>query len=527
VRTRSDGTGPAASRASSMRGDRLGRGTYVGYGIGSVGTGIFSTVPGLLLLTFMVRQLAVPPALAGFVILAPRLWDMVTDPIAGSLSDRTRTRIGPRRPWLLAGSLTLPVAFALLFRVPELSGPQAAVYVLVVYLFGATAFTVFQVPYVALPAEMTDDYDERTTILAYRIAFLTVGILIAGAAAPQVLRLGGGGRDGYALMGLSIGAVLFVVLFVAFVGTRRIPLVDPGRATATFREQLRAARQNGPFFWLLSAFVIQALGVGAMLAGVDFFAAYVLEDADQTAILFACLVAPALVTMPLWAWVGHRWGKRTGYTICIVLFGVGGFALLAASPDRLLYVYVVVFLMGCGYAGTQMFPLAMLPDTIAADTHRTGMRRAGAYTGVWTAGEKAGFAIGPAVLASLLAVTGFVETEGGAIVDQPPSALTGIVIGFAIVPAVVVLGSLLLLRRYDLDEATVRSFAGADGVVEVARAEALPVAPPLTAGDPAGKPHPPPGDPHPPPCDPHPPGDPHPPPGDPHSPPGDPPQDRN
>jgi glycoside/pentoside/hexuronide:cation symporter, GPH family len=483
---------------------RLGRGTYLGYGVGSVGTGIFTTVPGLLLLTFMVRQLAVPPAIAGLVILAPRLWDMVTDPLAGSLSDRTRTRMGPRRPWLLAGSLTLPVAFVLLFRVPELSGTSAAMYVLVVYLFGATAFTVFQVPYVALPAEMTEDYDERTTILAYRIAFLTVGILIAGAAAPQVLSAGGGGRAGYALMGLVIGVVLLVVLFGAFVGTRRIPLVEPTRATAPFREQLRAAAENRPFFWLLGCFVIQALGVGAMLAGVDFFAAYVLEDAEQTAILFACLVAPALVTMPLWAWVGHRFGKKTGFTVCILLFGAGGFSLLAASPDRLLFVYVVVFLMGTAYAGTQMFPLAMLPDTIAADTHRTGLRRAGSYTGVWTAGEKAGFAVGPAVLATLLAVTGFVETEGGAIVDQPPGAITGIIIGFAVVPAVVVLASLLLLRHYDLDEAAVRSFADAapgrpdatDGArpddeppVDTTTVARTPVAPPLAAGDPAGKPH--------------------------------------
>jgi glycoside/pentoside/hexuronide:cation symporter, GPH family len=469
-----------STRTPSPSSGRLGRGTYLGYGIGSVGTGIFTTVPGLLLLTFMVRQLAVPPAIAGVVILAPRLWDMVTDPLAGSLSDRTRTRIGPRRPWLLAGSLTLPVAFVLLFRVPELSGTAAALYVLVVYLFGATAFTVFQVPYVALPAEMTEDYDERTTILAYRIAFLTVGILIAGAAAPQVLSAGGGGRAGYALMGVVIGVVLFVVLFGAFVGTRRIPLVEPTRATAPFREQLRAAAENRPFFWLLGCFVVQALGVGAMLAGVDFFAAYVLEDAEQTAILFACLVAPALVTMPLWAWVGHRFGKKTGFTACILLFGAGGFCLLAASPDRLPFVYVVVFLMGTAYAGTQMFPLAMLPDTIAADTHRTGLRRAGSYTGVWTAGEKAGFAVGPAVLATLLAVTGFVETEGGAIVDQPPAAITGIVVGFAVVPAVMVLSSLLLLRHYDLDEAAVRSFV---------TPEATAVAPPLAAGDPSARPH--------------------------------------
>jgi len=83
----------------------LSTGTYVGYAAGSVGTGIFTTVPGLLLLTFMIRQLQVPAALAGLVILVPRLWDVVTDPFVGSLSDRTRTRWGPRRPWLLAGAL--------------------------------------------------------------------------------------------------------------------------------------------------------------------------------------------------------------------------------------------------------------------------------------------------------------------------------------------------------------------------------------------------------------------------------------
>lgn len=130
----------------------LSRGTYVGYAVGSVGTGLFSTVPGLLLLTFMVRQLQVPAALAGVVILLPRLWDVVTDPLAGSLSDRTRTRWGARRPWLLAGAVTMPVAFALLFQVPRATGTQAALYVLAIYLLGTTTYTVFQVPYVSMLA---------------------------------------------------------------------------------------------------------------------------------------------------------------------------------------------------------------------------------------------------------------------------------------------------------------------------------------------------------------------------------------
>jgi glycoside/pentoside/hexuronide:cation symporter, GPH family len=426
--------------------------TYAGYAVGSVGTGVFSTVPGLLLLTFMVRQLQVPAAIAGLVILVPRLWDVVTDPLAGSLSDRTRTRWGARRPWLLAGAATMPIAFALLFRVPEASGTEAALYVLAIYLVGTTTYTIFQVPYVSMLAEMTEDYHERTTIMSWRIALLTVGIFVGGAAAPEVVAAGGSGRQGYALMGIVIGAVLFLALIGTFLGTRRVPIVTPQPATAPFRDQLRAAAANRPFFRLLACFLIQALGIGAMLAGVDFFAAYVLEDESQTTFLFAFLVGPALITMPLWVWVGHRFGKLTGYVACSVIFAVGAVSLLSASPDRLWLVYLQVFVMGCAYAGTQLFPFAMLPDTISADTARTGLRRAGAYSGVWTAGEKAGLAVGPALFAAVLAVTGFIETESGAIVDQPASALTGLTLGFTVLPAALILLGLAFVRGYDLDE---------------------------------------------------------------------------
>lgn len=428
---------------------RLSRWTYTGYGVGSVGTGIFSTVPGLLLLTFMVRQLAVSPALAGLVILLPRLWDVVTDPLAGSLSDRTRSRLGPRRPWLLAGSVLMPVAFVGLFQVPDgLSGGAAAAWVLGLYVLGTTAFTIFQVPYVAMPAEMTDSPDERTSIVSWRIAFLTIGILVAGAAAPAVVNGAGGGRAGYSRMGWVIGAALFVALFACFLGTARTRTVAPTRAAVRFRDQFRATADNRPFRWLFAAFVLQALGVGVILAGTEFFAAYTLGDEEATTFLFVALVAPALVTMPFWSWVGHRFGKRAGFTACVAIFAVGALSLVTASPDRAWLVYLQVAVMGTAYAGTQMFPYAMLPDVIAADAAATGQQRAGAFTGIWTAGEKAGLAVGPAIYAMVLAVSGFVESEAGQSVAQSDTALTGIVVGFAVVPALLMLASLPMLRRY-------------------------------------------------------------------------------
>lgn len=425
--------------------------TYIGYGIGSVGTGIFSTVPGLLLLSFMIRYLEIPPAIAGTVIFIPRFWDVITDPFAGSLSDRTRSKWGARRPWMLAGSLTLPIVFALLFRVPEHTGMAAAWYVLFIYILCTTFYTIYQVPYIAMPAEMTENYDERTTIMSFRIAFLTVGILVGGALAPEVVSAGGGGRQGYILMGIVVGIILFLALIGSFFGTRKVPHVDPVPTTVPFREQLRAAAENKPFFILFGSYIIQVLGIGAMLAGVDFYSSYILGDPGQTSILFVCLIAPALVTMPLWVKIGRRYGKLTGYIICTVLFALGGFALMITAAETLWLVYLIVFIMGAGYAGTQLFPYSMLPDTISADTMKTGLRRAGAYTGVWTAADKAGFAIGPAVFAAILAVTGFMETEGGILIVQPSSALVGVRIGFALLPAVLMALSLLLLRLYRLD----------------------------------------------------------------------------
>jgi len=444
----------------------LSLGTYIGYGVGSVGTGIFSTVPGLLLLSFMIRYLEIPPAVAGTVIFIPRFWDVITDPFAGSLSDRTHSRWGARRPWMLAGSLTLPIVFALLFRVPEHTGMAAAWYVLFIYILCTTFYTIYQVPYIAMPAEMTENYNERTTIMSFRIAFLTIGILVGGALAPELVSAGGGGREGYILMGVLVGAILFLVLIGSFFGTRKVPHVDPVPTTVPFRKQMRAAAENKPFFILFGSYIIQVLGIGAMLAGVDFYSSYILGDPGQTSILFVCLIAPALVTMPLWVKIGRRFGKLTGYIICTVLFALGGFALMAIGAETLWLVYLIVFVMGAGYAGTQLFPYSMLPDSISADTLKTGLRRAGAYTGIWTAADKAGFAVGPAVFAAILALTGFMETEGGIIIDQPASALVGVRIGFALLPAFLMALSLLLLRFYKLDPEVISALGVEENSIE-------------------------------------------------------------
>lgn len=432
----------------------LPRRVRIGYGSGSVATGAFGTVPGLMLLPFLTDELGIAAAWAGLVVFAPKAWDVVLNPIAGRISDRTVDPRGPRRPWLLRAGFTLAVAFALLFAVPVLGSKLAeAGWVLVVFLAAATAYAFFQVPYVAMPAELTSDYDERTRLMTWRVAILAFVIMLCGATAP-VIQDAVGGRAGYAAMGVAMALVILVGVVSAYVGTRGAPVGVVAPSPGTLREQLRIVATAADFRALLITFVLQALATGAMLAGVNYLAEDVLESTAAATILFVCFVGPALLLTPAWTWWGQRIGKQRGYLFASLILAAGALLAVVARSAPAGVVFAATALVGVGYAGCQVFPMAMLPDAAAVDAARSGRNRVGVFTGVWTAGETLGLALGPAVYAGILAIGGYVESTGGE-VAQPGSALTAIVVGFSVVPAGLVLVSLLFLRRYRLDAATV------------------------------------------------------------------------
>jgi GPH family glycoside/pentoside/hexuronide:cation symporter len=398
-----------------------------GYALGSLVTGAFGTVPGLLLLPYLTDTLGVAAGVAGLLVLAPKAWDVLINPVAGRISDRTRTSMGARRPFLLFGGLALAVLFAGIFAAPL---RHNAAYAAVMFLLAATAFAFYQVPYVAMPAEMTDDYAERTRLMTWRVAILAVAILVSGALSPMVTKQFGGGIPGHRAMGIFVAGLILI-------GTA----------------QLRVVRANRPFRLLLICFVVQAAGIATMLAGVSYFATQILESPDTGAtLLFACFVGPALLVMPLWSRVGRRVGKLRAYVFASVLFAAAA-ALLALAPFLpAAAVYVLTGLVGSGYAGQQVFGMAMLPDCIAFDAQRTGRRQAGVFTGLWTAGETFGMALGPGIFAVLLAVFGYVSSSSGEAAAQSDAAKLGVLIGFTLVPAVVVASALIGLRGYDLDE---------------------------------------------------------------------------
>lgn len=429
--------------------DRLPVRTRFGYALGSLSTGAFGTVPGLLLLPYLTDTLAVQASVAGLLVLLPKAWDVVFNPIAGRISDRTTGKLGARRPYLLYGGIALAITFAALFAGPDTGSSAAdALYVAFVFLLCATAFAFFQVPYNALPAELTTSPTERTSLTAWRIAVLAVAILISGAGAPAV-RDAVGGLAGYRIMGIAVGVLILVGSIAAFIGTANTRVAPPLPSVASWRETVTAVRECKPFRVLLTAFVIQAVGIGTLLAGVDYLARVALGDKSWQPVLFAAFVAPALLVMPVLQRVAGRYGKRFGYVVSTFVFAVGMCGVLFARVLPPIAIVLFVAAAGIGYAGLQVFPLSLLPDVISAEEKRTGQVRAGVFAGVWTAGETLGLALGPGLYGLILAVGGYVSSAGGD-VAQPSSAVTAVVLGAGLVPAVFALAALPLLRRKEL-----------------------------------------------------------------------------
>ncbi|MFJ3090613.1 MFS transporter [Streptomyces sp. NPDC086838] len=439
--TGGDRTAPPASARTGGPSRRV----RFGYASGSLVTGTFTTLPGLLLLPYLTDTLGVGAALAGAVVFLPKAWDVVLNPFVGRASDRTRTRWGSRRPYVLWGGLVMALGFALTFAGP-LPGAAGAWFTAACYLLTATAFAFFQVPYVAMPAELADREEDRMRLVAGRVAVIGVAALVTGAAAPALVDAGGGGLAGHRYAG-AFGAVVVALGAVwVFAGTRTAGSAPRVAADGpTLREQFAAARANPPFMALLRCVVLQSVATGVLLAGAPYFADHVLHDSSGVGPLVAAFVAPNLLTMPLWS----RLRGPRGYALASALFIAGCLLFLASPVLPQGAVLVTMALAGTGHAGQLLFLYAMLPDCVARDTARTGRRQGGVLSGVFTTAEGLGVAVGPFLYGLVLQLTGYVSSGTGDAAAQSLTARVGILAGFGALPALAAVAAVLLLRAYD------------------------------------------------------------------------------
>jgi len=424
---------------------RLTSSRLVGYAVGAFGTGVFSTVPTVLLLYFCTETLRIPAVLAGLAVFLPKVWALVWDPLVGAWSDRTRTAMGRRRPFMLAGAVGVSLAFLALFSWPYPRGAWAFVPVGLIYFTLANAYSLFAVPFVAVPAEISAQPAERERVTGWRIGLAMVGVLIGAGLAPMLVEWGGGGRRGYGFMAAIVAAICGLGMLSTFFATpsRLGAEIEPG-PSPSLAQCLSALKHSPAFLKLALAYVIQLTGIGLVSALTPYWIVTVAHrNAGDSGQALGIMLIATIAATPAWVWLMRKVGARGGIAAAAALYGAATLSFLALPVNGGPWVFAVYALIGIPFAGLQVGPFALAAHLVHEAADRIGARQEGLFTGLWTAGEKLGLALGPGMAGLGLAAIGFAS---GAKVQAPGLGvhLTLLIAG---APAAFLWVSLLFMRR--------------------------------------------------------------------------------
>lgn len=444
--------------------ERLPLSICLGFGVGSLGIAILLNTVTTFFPVLMTTVLGQSAALAGMLLTISKLYDVLADVAIGVASDRTRSRWGRRRPYLLAGAVVAALSFLMIFMPPALSDTMLVIYMAVALIIYSTGYSLFAVPYIAMAGEMTDGYHERTRLLSFRTFFVSAGQLFGAAGMAAIIKWGGGGSDGYALMGAAAASVIFTTMLLSFIGTRKARRAEAGPKThIPGREQIRSLLANKPFMLLMTAKTTQYLAISIASTTKLLFLLNVLKI-GYDGLIHLTLVqnTVAMISVPLWTWAGRRFGKTKAYLTAIILLGTLYASWLWTGADvSMPEIWARGALNGLAAAGTTLMSIAMLPDVMEFDRKRTGQRREGVFSSIYAFMEKLAFAIGPGLIGLLLAAAGFAATTGGALTQQSDAAIYVLYAGMAVIPATLTLISFCVMLAYRLDAKTLKEMKSA------------------------------------------------------------------
>jgi len=429
----------------------LSRSTKIIYGAGDLGFSLTSTIIGAYFLFFLTDVVGIPPAVAGIAILIGRTWDYINDPIIGHISDRTRSRWGRRRPFLLFGAIPFALAFMLMWYRPPFNGMVAlAAYYAVAYVIFDAAATFVYMPYFALTPELTNDYDERTSLTSYRMFFsifgsllaFTIPLMIVGTFTPEnaarVLLMS-------AIFGVGSALPLWLVFFktrekAEFVAQKRPKLLP----------SIKAAVNNRPFVFGAIIYLLTWICMTILETTLLFFIKYVLRLEAMSDIIMALIFVTAIFALPFWEFASRKMNKRLAYAFGVAFWAVVQLLLITISPSVPMPLIIFLCMMaGIGVSAAHVLPWAILPDAVEWDEYKTGDRHEGMFYSLVTLAHKIASSIAIPLTAVMLELTHYVPNAA----QQPPSALLGIRLLIGPIPAVLLTIGILFALKYPLDRA--------------------------------------------------------------------------
>ncbi len=434
-------------------------GTKIGWATGSVGTVTLLYLVNLFLLFFLSDVLGIDPATAGLMLFAVRLYDMFTDPLVGYLSDRTQTRWGRRRPWLLAGAIASAVSCILMFSPPAwaVDSAQLPIYMVVALICYFTGYTAFNVPYLAMPAEMCGDYQERTSLMSYRVFFVALAGLLATAIAPVLVEYFGDGVAGFRGMAWIMAFVILAGMLVTVGTTAGTRFTVRETTELSVADSLRTIVANRPLLLLISIKFLQLFALACTSASLLFVVKFVIGQGTGHAGIFGLTLSIAnIAALPLWMRISEKAPK---HIVCAIASGGQALValtwLLAGAEESIIVFGLRAAALGFFSAGIILMAQALLPDVIEYDYRLSGVRREGLLASLYSFVEKTSFAFSPLVIGPFLAFMGY--QAGGDASAQPDSAFTAFYITIGVMPAASYLLSIPLLLHYRLTRAELES----------------------------------------------------------------------
>ncbi|HJP43143.1 MAG TPA: glycoside-pentoside-hexuronide (GPH):cation symporter [Gammaproteobacteria bacterium] len=425
----------------------------IGWSIGSLGVAILFNTQTVLLTRYMTDELGIAAGVAATLLLISKLYDAATDPLMGWITDHTKSRWGRRRPWLLVGGLGSALAFIYLFNLPSGISSIAAVFIgLIAY---STFYTIFNVPYLAMPAEMSSVPAERTRLISWRVKAIGMGQLIGASLAPIMVFWFGSGQTGHAKMALILGSVAAAALVLCFLGTKGVHQTSPESSNRIdWREAVALIRANRPFLLLILTKLLQLTATAISLASMAYFFQHGLgRGLKDLGTYFALSSIVIILIQPVWVRLAKQGGKAKLYAIAAI-----GFVAIALSwfwtgtGTSMTSILVRSALSGIFVGGLLLMGQSLLPDTIHYDWQQNGLRREGIFAGIYTTVEKLSFALGGVTAGFILQFIGYQSSLSGELVIQTASAVSGIYFLSVVAPAILMLLSCIPLMYYPLKE---------------------------------------------------------------------------
>lgn len=416
------------------------------YGIGDIGNATVNSAVQFFLMKFFTDAALILPALASSALLIGKIWDAINDPLFGWITDRTRSKYGKRRVYMLFGAIPLGISIALLWFVPMgLSQVMTFIWIAFTFILFDTLWTLTNVPYYALTSELTDDYDERSSLTVYRMALAVPAYLLGAALTPMIVGFFAVQRTGYGFIGIAYGALAALALLISASGLRERQNVVETKGEENPFKSIGKAFSNKAFVYLCLVYFVVNISFAFAKTLMAYFIEYQLLMKDLISVAMGLMLVCVTIALPIWKKLSEKMDKGPAYAIGMGM-GAVALGLLFFLPHNPTWaIYPIMVLAGFGFAANWVFPWAMIADVSDFDRVKTGQYRSGMYYGVWGLATKISEALALAGVGWMLTGFGYVPN-----VEQTAHSLLGIRLFFGVVPAVCIFIALPFLFKYPI-----------------------------------------------------------------------------